>query len=382
MVRIVFFFILTAAAVFAALTLSDYPGVVRVEWLGRIIELPIGIGIAGIIAVALLGAVAFWLFRALWRTPGAIGQHLDKRRTNKGYQALSSGMVAVAAGDADEARRHANKAHRLLSRQPLTRLLSAQAAQLNGNEKAAQNYFEAMLDDPQTEFLGVRGLLTLAAKEGKRPKVLNLAKRALALKPESPWAQTTAFEAQVNSHLWEEAQTTLQRAVAKKVVEKADSNKLKAALLVERSRAVLTDGDLDEALRLAGQARRADPASRAAALCLARRQLEAGKERAAKSTIEKAWSTMPSGQLAMLYADIGPADEKPEQLVTRMKRLARSNPDHVESLLAVASAQIGTGEYDAAREALLRVDTVEPSQRVYRLLAHLDRESGNPQLVD
>ena len=44
--------------------------------------------------------------------------------------------------------------------------LAAQAAQLNGDELAARKYFTAMLDRPETRFLGLRGLLTQALKTG------------------------------------------------------------------------------------------------------------------------------------------------------------------------------------------------------------------------
>lgn len=382
MIRIVFFFILAALAVSAAVLLADYPGTVRVEWLGRIIELPIGLGIAATLLVALAGAIIFWLFRAIWRTPHAIGQGLRNRRSHKGYQALSSGMVAVAAGDAAEAKQHARKANVLLEDQPLTRLLAAQAAQLDGDEQAAEKYFTAMLDDPQTEFLGIRGMLTLAAKEGDRPTALKLSKRAVALKPNSPWAQVTGFEAEVNSHLWMDAQITLSRAVTSGTIGKADGAKLKAALLVERSRVALSEGRDDEALKLAAEACKLNPASRAAALWLATRQLAAGKQRAARSAIEKAWAVIPSEQLAEIYVRTGPADEKPAKLLARLQRLAATNPDHAESLLALSEAQMTAGKVDEAREGLLRVEAVEPTRRVYRLLADLERQSGNPMLAE
>lgn len=382
MVRIVFFLIFTALAVTAAVTLAGFPGLVRIEWLGRIVELPIGLGIAALLAIALLGAITFWIFRAIWRTPRAVGQALERRRSSKGYQAVSAGMLAVAAGDAQEAKRQARKAQDLLSGLPLTKLLSAQAAQLDGNEGAAKQYFEAMLDDRDTEFLGVRGLLTLSAKDGDRPTTLRLAKRAVALKPTSPWAQVTGFEAEVNSHLWLDAQTTLSRAVGGGTISKADGNKLKAAILTERSRVALGEDQPHEALTLATQARKIDPTSRSVALWLAKRQVEAGKIRAARNTVEKVWAAAPGGQLAALYAETGPDGEKPAKLLERMQRLARQNPDHVESLLAVAKAQISAGKTDAARDALLRVESVEPTRRVYRLLADLEREGGDPILVD
>src|SRR5207244_3592662 len=86
-----------------------------------------------------------------------------------GYRALTQGMVAVAAGDAEEAQRQARKADVLLAEPPLTLLLSAQAAQLGGDEDAARRFFSEMLNRPETEFLGLRGLLMQAGRGGGRP---------------------------------------------------------------------------------------------------------------------------------------------------------------------------------------------------------------------
>ena len=66
------------------------------------------------------------------------------------------------------AQRQAKKADVLLNEPPLTMLLSAQAAQLDGDEQAAEGYFRAMLEREETRFLGLRGLITQAIKRGSR----------------------------------------------------------------------------------------------------------------------------------------------------------------------------------------------------------------------
>ncbi len=62
----------------------------------------------------------------------------------------------------------------LLAEPPLTLLLSAQAAQLNGDEQAARRYFTAMLDRAETEFLGLRGLVMQALRGGDEAAALGL----------------------------------------------------------------------------------------------------------------------------------------------------------------------------------------------------------------
>jgi len=83
-------------------------------------------------------------------------------------------------GDAEEAQKFARKADVLLAEPPLTLLLSAQAAQLNGDDQAAQRYFMAMIERKETEFLGLRGLIMHALRGGDEATALTLIERAKA----------------------------------------------------------------------------------------------------------------------------------------------------------------------------------------------------------
>ena len=77
---------------------------------------------------------------------------------------------AVAAGDAKEAQKQAKKAEKLLGEPPLTLLLSAQAAQLAGDRDGAKRAFNTMLEDEQTAFLGLRGLICKRCATATRPR--------------------------------------------------------------------------------------------------------------------------------------------------------------------------------------------------------------------
>ncbi len=118
-------------------------------------------------------------------------------------------MVAVAAGDPQEARRYARRADALLAEPPLTLLLSAQAAQISGDELAAKKFFTAMLDRPETEFLGLRGLLNQALREGDRDTARHLAERADALRPNTGWAVSSLFDLEARDGRWEAARDAL-----------------------------------------------------------------------------------------------------------------------------------------------------------------------------
>ena len=152
--------VLVAVAVFFA----ERPGRVAIAWQGRQLETSVGVLAAASVLLALAVAVLLGLLRLIGRSPRAVSRWRRERRRRAGYRALSQGMVAVAAGEPREAQRYARRADALLADPPLTLLLSAQAAQLDGDENAAKKFFTAMLDRPETEFLGLRGLINQALR--------------------------------------------------------------------------------------------------------------------------------------------------------------------------------------------------------------------------
>src|SRR5882724_3853420 len=156
MLRTLFFFLKLAVLLAVAVWLAERPGQVSLVWLGYRIDTSVGILLAAVLVLAVIVALLYRLWRFLVRSPRQIARARHDKRRREGYRALTQGMVAVAAGDAQ---RQSKKAGLLLEEPPLTLLLAAQAAQLNGDEAAARRYFEAMLERPETSFLGVRGLL-------------------------------------------------------------------------------------------------------------------------------------------------------------------------------------------------------------------------------
>ncbi len=147
--------------------------------------------------VVLFAALIGFLTRlaaAILSGPGAIGAWFSARRSRRGNDALSRGLVAVAAGDPFEARRQTQKARDILGDHPLALLLTAQAAQLEGDGEGQRAAYHAMRDHAETEFLGLRGLFMLAMREDDKEQALSLAARAHALKPRALWAANALFD--------------------------------------------------------------------------------------------------------------------------------------------------------------------------------------------
>lgn len=113
----------------------------------------------------------------------AISRYFDRNRERKGYEALEDGMVALAAGEGRLALAKAQKADRYLDRPHITDLLTAQAAEMQGDRKKAEASYKKLLNHDKTRFVGIRGIMHQRLAEGDTDTAMQLAERAFALKP-------------------------------------------------------------------------------------------------------------------------------------------------------------------------------------------------------
>ncbi len=236
--------LLTAAGVW----LANRPGEIIVHWQGQ--EVVTSVGVAAVAALVLIILILFVydVWRALIGLPGALGFHSLNSRKRRGYLALTQGLVAVAAGDASSATRFARKAEKLLNEPPLTLLLQAQAAQLNGDEEAAAKYFNSMLDRPEMSFLGVRGLLTQQIKKGDNEGALLLARKAYVQQPKAEWVLTALFDLECRTGNWDAALNVLTPAIKQGAIAVERGRKLRAALWLAQSEKAARQGDASAAL--------------------------------------------------------------------------------------------------------------------------------------
>ena len=336
----------------AAAWLAGHSGVMALEIGDLRIETRV---VTAAAAVAVLIFVAILLhhgWRWLRRSPTHLGASRTARRRRDGYLALTRGMVAVAAGDVQEAQRYAAEAARRLHEPPLTLLLSAQAAQLAGNESEAERHFTAMLQRSETEFLGLRGLLAQAVRKGDRAKALSLAERARALRPNTPWLLRELFSLQTAEGQWQAAEATLAQAIKARALPLEETRHRRAVLIFQRAEAAGADAARPgEALKLAEQAVALAPEFTPAVLLAARLQQARGKARKAAKTLIDAWNQSPHPDLAEFYLTLHEAAD-PATKLARVEELVRERPEHPESRLVMARAAMAAGDLPLARRQL------------------------------
>lgn len=375
--RIVKYILLLLAFVAVGIWFAENPGQVSIEWWGVIVDIPIALALVAVLVVVGLcaGLYRFWLF--LRRSPKAFGHYREEKRTHKGYESLTQGLVAVAAGESGEAIKHAKKAQSLLKDPSLTMLLSAQAAQLEGDDQAATRFFEEMSKTKGMEFLGLRGLLNQAIARGDTDEALSLAKQAYRLKPKTQWLAQNLLDLQLEKSQWDEAESTLDTSIKHKLVDATVGKKQKAALMIERARKAESDGEQAGALNLLGLALKLDPTQVAAALMEARLLAKTNKMRKALSVIEEAWSHNPHPDLYDLYQELQ-SEADALKRVKLAEKLAGKNRQHVESRIIIARAALEAQLWGEARDELEILIKDAPSARVFALQAQLvETENGD-----
>ena len=381
--RATFFLILKIAILVAiAVWLADRPGSVQIVWQGYVIEISFAMFVLAIALLMVLAGFTYWLWRVLIRSPSTIARARMLARRERGYDALTGGLVAIAAGDADSAKRLSKRASVLLDGPPLAELLAAQAAQLGGDEKTAHDRFESMLERPETEFLGLRGLLNEALGKQDWLTALETANRARRLNADTPWLLKISLELEVRLRKWLDAQNTLAQLVRAGHLSTAEGQRMRAAILMERSREAEADDDVDRALELAGEAARQQPdlvpAIGRSATLLGR----LGKTRQASKMIEKVWAAQAHPDLAAVYRELGGEGEGAVARVKRLEVLYKAAPQESAGLLALAEAEMEARLFGAARAHLTQIAEGNAHQaatrRVFRRLAELEvAETGN-----
>ena len=367
MIRAFIFLVVLAAVAAGAMWFADRPGAVSIVWQGYQIDTSVAVLLFAVAVIAIVVALLYRFWRFIVRGPKSWGRRRRDGRRRRGYEALTKGMVAVAAGDPAEARRQSRRAEVLLDEPPLTLLLSAQAAQLAGDTGAAGRYFDTMLERPEMEFLGLRGLLNEATRAGDATAALSAARRAHDLRPRSEWVLSGLFDLEIRAGEWDRAERVLKEAAKRGVFNDAEAARRRAIILYEKGRA--RDGA--EGTRLLRRSRDADRAFLPAALALAGREIDAGRKRQAARIIEEGWRVLPTAEAAALY--LRTIDESdPLKRIKPAERLAATNPDHAESHLLVTRVALAAQLWGQARRHLAVAAEDAPTTSVFRLLADLE----------
>ncbi len=375
MIRLLLFIIGVIAAALGLAWLADRPGSITIEWLGY--EVKTSAFVAALALAALVTALMFlWAcLRYLFSRPAAMASYFQERRRRQGFDALTRGLLAIGVGDRQLAQRYANIARRSLPNEPLTALLKAQAAQLKGDRASARRAFEAMLDQPETELLGLRGLFLEAKRGDDTVAARALAEQAMRRDPQSGWSVNALLDIQARASDWEGALNTLAVARQHGNIEPNVALRRRAVLLTAEARDLEAVAP-DKALPLAAEALRLAPSLVPAAEIAGRILASKGENRQASRLIARTWKLAPHPDLALVYAFAKPG-EPPRERLKRVKYLAALTPGDIEGPIAIAVAAIEARDWREAEAALSPYLDDRPPARICALMARIEAGEGN-----
>ncbi|MEP5757950.1 MAG: heme biosynthesis HemY N-terminal domain-containing protein [Litoreibacter sp.] len=346
-----------------------------------------------LVALLLLGALlfAFWFalkllglllatFHFLNGDETAVSRYFDRSREKKGFDALSEGLIALAAGEGNTAMAKAHKAEKYLKRPELTNLIAAQAAEITGDTKKAETVYKRLLTDDKTRFVGVRGIMKQKLSEGDTDTALQLAKKASELKPKHVETQDVLLRLQAEKEDWAGARETLNSKMKYGSLPRDVYRRRDAVLAISEARDVAAVGKSIEARETAIEANRLSPDLVPAAIMAAQTYIDQKKPRYATRVLKKAWDARPHPDLAACFASIAP-DETPEARIKRFGSLTKANLDHPETKMLLAELNIAAEDFPQARRAIGSLVEETPNARVLTIMAAIERGQGSDDAI-
>lgn len=378
MIRVLLYVVVVFLLAAGFVWLAERPGGLLIDWQGYEVRTSVMVAVVGAaIAIALIAIVGA-LLRAVLRTPQAVGNFFGARRRDRGYRALSRGMIAIGAGDTRAAQRAARESQNLLGKnEPLALLLSAQAAQIAGDSPSARAAFTALTETAETRVLGLHGLFIEARRTGEHAAARHFAEEAMRISPRVAWAGTALFDYQCQAGDWQGALKTLSANAEAGTVDRARAQRLRAVLMTGQAME-LEAGAPEEARTIAVEAHRLAPDLVPASVTAARLLTRNGDFRRASRILEAAWKALPHPDIAAAYAEVRPGDSVRDRL-KRVRKLADMRANHGDGAIAVARAAIDARDWPAARAALAGLTATQPSEGVCLLMAEIEEGEHGDQ---
>lgn len=378
MLRVIFYFAIVVVLGFGFSWLADRPGELDVTFAGNHYNVPLITAAAGVVAIVAAILILWWLIKSIIQSPYTLRRHFRARKRDRGYQSLSTGLIAAGAGDAEAARRMNKQAAKLLNsdREPLIKLLEAQTAMLEGRTDDARKGFEAMIEDPETKLLGLRGLYIEAQRVGAREAARHYAAEAAKEAPQLEWASSAVMGQLCSEGDWDGALKLVDARKQALAHSKDVVKKERAALLTAKAMATV-DVDHAHAKVIALEANKLAPDLVPAAVVAARALFADGEVRKGSKILEAAWKRSPHPDIASTYV-YGRAGDTVQDRLKRAKHLVTLRSNNAEGSLALARAAYEAGDYRLARDNAEQVLRGFPRESAYLLLADIEEaETGD-----
>ncbi|MAS86687.1 MAG: hypothetical protein CMH30_01710 [Micavibrio sp.] len=376
MFKTAWFLIKFAAIIALGFWLIQLPGQTSLTVQGYTLTTATGIMAVGGLVVLLIILTIAKMFFHLFSIPKHLRHRAKLANHSKGEQALSRAFSALSAGDEKTADKETRRAGNLLGHNNgLVILSEAMTARLSGNTSRAEQKYKALLENKDTAFLGLRGMLYLYEGSNEPDKMLTYARKAEQLYPKQGWIVKTLFDAETQTRHWHHAIPLLLRLEKLKIFDKDQVKHHHAALLT-----AMADREENEKISLLKQAIRVDDSFVPAIDRLLNIYIkQKSKDKAALSLFEKTWAKASHPDLLKYWEMLMPEKylTHATKQMTWYEKLVALNPDSAEANYAAAEKALSLELYNQARVYARRAEKKDMGVNVYRLLAKLEELEFN-----
>lgn len=371
MFRLFWFLGLVLLLGFSFAWFADRPGDVTLVWQGTRYQTSLMVVLGGLAALVAGIMAVWWAISTALRSPSLMRRFYRNRQRDRGYLALSQGLMAASSGDAAHARKLVRDSRKLLGDEALVRLLEGQTLLLEGNRAGAREHFTKMLEEDDTKLVALRGLYLEAEREGEKEASHHYASEAAKLSASLPWAGGALLKYQTGAGDYEAALRTLEANRAGGLVAKPEAERKRAVLLTAQAIAE-EPGSPDKAIKSASLALKLSPGFVPAVLIAAQAHARKSDVKRASRLIEDAWRREPHREIGRAYLGLASGSSGQDRLA-RAKKLAALSPNHPESMMLLGEAGVDAVEFDTAREAVKPLLTGNEPRRLCLLMARLEQ---------
>lgn len=382
MLRLLLFVILLLGASIAMVQLADIPGELLMtigEWR---VETTLLFALFAFTTILLASIFIFHFITRLISAPSRIMNRYYSNNQERGLSVLTEAFAALAVSDISNARKLTHKAEKLLGNPPITQLMAAQLAKMEGDDDLAVQRLKPLLEHKETQFIAARSLLEQARKAGEIEKALDYAETAESIRPDSSYATLALIDLYTHTKSWQKALDVLRKAKRHGALTKPEVQRYTAFINYQHAVNLYERDDDELALSFGKMAHKALPNMVPAAHLLARIYDKSGQKQHAARVLNQTWRLFPHPSLSSLLRRIF-AEEPADKRLKRVEKMVASTQGDIESQIAIAEAALEARDFSKARNHLKTALSQQETPRICKLMGRLeDQESQNKEKAD
>lgn len=389
MIKVFWFFIkvLIISALFV--WLIEHPGSLSFDWLGYSVETSVAFILIVLFALWLTLTLTLKLVGIILKSPQSLTLWSQDRQSKKMIDALSDGMIAIAAGDVKTALTKARFIENFKEKPALAYLLCAQAEQLAGNDDKARSHYYDMIAQEKTEFLGYKGLIQQSIAQENYTHALSLAEQAYSKYNDSKWLIDLLYDLKRRKGDWDDALNLSDKEWRMGFLPDQEYHRERILLYFARAKDIFKElaslpiedkayNNLrDEGFKTLEKAYKLDSGLIPLACYYAETLHQFNKTSKALKVIEQSWKDSPHRDLIPVYKTLRNPDETTSQ-IKHLQKLLDLNDQTYEAHFSFAQIYLNANIWGLARDHLHKALALNPTKEIYMLLAQLERkEFGN-----